>query len=195
MFMEEEFITEDQVQGLRKAHRITKNKRAADRIKAVYSLAIGHSISQVSSILMLDEDTLRDYLKRYLEDGLTELLKNRHKGGLCRLSSEQLSLLAIELSSKIYLTTASIVSYSVTGMRDLLHRIDHVYKKPKLVPGKLDLEAQDDFISYYEYFMSKKSMDTEVLFMDAVHPEHNTMAAYGWLKRGEKCTLPTNCGR
>lgn len=204
LLTEEAHVTEKQIFELQKAHRIAKNKRAANRIKAVYSLAIGHSLSQVSSILMLDEDTLRDYLKRYLEGGLPELLKNRHKGGLCRLSSEQLSILATELSSKIYLTTSSIasyilksfsISYSVTGMRDLLHRMDYVYKKPKLVPGNPDLDAQDDFIAYYEEFMVKKPAECEVLFMDAVHPEHNTMAAYGWLKRGEKRTIPTNCGR
>ena len=197
-------MTEDQISELRAAHRVTKNKRAADRIKAVYSVAIGHSVNQVSSILMLDEDTLRGYLEKYSEGGLPGLLENNHKGGFCRLSSEQLSVLHDELSSKIYLTTSSIISYvakkfsvtySVTGMRDLLHRIGYEYKKPKLVPGNPDLDAQDDFIAYYEDFMENKASDTEVLFVDGVHPEHNTMAAYGWLKRGEKRLLPTNCGR
>ncbi|NNM58374.1 MAG: hypothetical protein HKM04_00980 [Legionellales bacterium] len=31
--------------------------------------------------------------------------------------------------------------------------------------------------------------------MDAVHPEHNALAAYGWIKRGEKRELKTNSGR
>ena len=35
----------------------------------------------------------------------------------------------------------------------------------------------------------------EVLFADAVHPQHNTMAAYGWIKRGESREIPTNSGR
>lgn len=197
-------MTEEQINELQKAHRQTKDKRAADRIKAVYSLAIGHSISQVSSILMLDEDTLRDYLKKYLEGGLSALIKTHHKGGFCRLDAKQMTSLKSELSSRIYLTSAAVVSYvaetfsisySPSGMRDLLHRIGYEYKKPKLVPGNLDLEAQDDFIAYYEAFMANKTTSREVLFMDAVHPEHNTLAAYGWFKRGEQHVLPTNCGR
>jgi len=43
--------------------------------------------------------------------------------------------------------------------------------------------------------MLKKPFDTEVLFVDAVHPEHNGMAAYGWIKRGQKRELKTNSGR
>jgi len=33
------------------------------------------------------------------------------------------------------------------------------------------------------------------LFIDAVHPEHNTLAAYGWIKHGQKRELKTNSGR
>ncbi len=80
-------------------------------------------------------------------------------------------------------------------MRDFLHRIGYEYKKPKLVPGNPDIDAQEAFAKYYEDFMLNKSPDSEVLFMDAVHPEHNTMAAYGWIKRGEKRELKTNSGR
>jgi len=31
--------------------------------------------------------------------------------------------------------------------------------------------------------------------IDAVHPEHNTMAGYGWIKKGEQRKLKTNSGR
>ena len=43
--------------------------------------------------------------------------------------------------------------------------------------------------------MQEKPADTAVLFVDAVHPEHNTMAAYGWIKRGQERKLKTNSGR
>ncbi len=80
-------------------------------------------------------------------------------------------------------------------MRDLLHREGYSYKKPKLVPGNPDREAQEYFVHYYEEFMKTKGNDVEVLFVDAVHPEHNTMASYGWIKKGEKRKLKTNSGR
>jgi len=80
-------------------------------------------------------------------------------------------------------------------MRDLLHREGYIYKKPKLVPGNPDREAQEDFVRYYEELMETKESNVEVLFVDAVHPEHNTMAGYGWIKKGETRKLKMNSGR
>lgn len=80
-------------------------------------------------------------------------------------------------------------------MRDLLHCLDYVYKKPKLVPGNPDVDAQELFAEQYDDFMLSKPEDVEVVFVDAVHPEHNALAAYGWIKRGETRELKTNSGR
>ncbi len=43
--------------------------------------------------------------------------------------------------------------------------------------------------------MENKDNNVEVIFLEAVHPEHNTMAAYGWIKKGETRKLKTNSGR
>jgi len=197
-------LNQEDLNELRRAHRKVKNKRDADRIKAIYSLAVGHSISQVSSILMADEDTLRNYKNHYEQGGILQLLRKGHKGSMCRLSEAEISVLIQELQSSIHLTTQSVIdfvnhtfgiSYTQSGMRDLLHRIGYVYKKPKLVPGNPDIEAQEIFAQQYENFMQTKPGDSEVLFLDAVHPEHNALAAYGWIKRGEQRELKTNSGR
>lgn len=203
-FMKGFTLSQEKLNELRRAHRKAKNKRDADKIKVVYSLAVGHTIAQVASILMIDEDTLINYRDRYIRGGIPELLKKNHKGSECRLSDAELEILVNELQGEIYLTTNAVIafvenhfsiSYTQSGMRDLLHRIGYEYKKPKLVPGNPDIEAQEIFAEQYDDFMQEKPTGTEVLFADAVHPEHNTMAAYGWIKRGEKRKLKTNCGR
>lgn len=202
--MKELLLTNEQLNELRREHRRAKNKRDADRIKAVYSLAMGHSIAQVTSILMIDEETLRNYKKSYQESGVHGLLKNNHHGSQCRLIDTEIELLKAELQSTIHLTTQSVINfvemnfgikYTASGMRDLLHRIDYEYKKPKLVPGNPDIEAQEEFVGHYNKFMETKPDNVEVLFLDAVHPSHNAIAAYGWIKRGEKRGLKTNSGR
>ncbi len=43
--------------------------------------------------------------------------------------------------------------------------------------------------------MMNKEPDVEVLFADAVYPEHNAIAAYGWIKKGKKRAIKTNSGR
>ena len=195
---------QEELNILRRAHRRARNKRDADRIKAIYSLAIGHSVAQVASILMIDEDTIRNYKNSYEKGGINELLKSNHKGSESRLSTIEIEELKLELETHIHLTTQSVIEfvesrfgirYSQSGMRDALHRLGYEYKKPKLVPGNPDTQAQEIFAQQYEEFMLTKADDVEVLFVDAVHPQHNTMAAYGWVKRGEKRELKTSSGR
>ena len=197
-------VNPSELSHLRQAHRRAKNKRDADRIKAVYSLLVGYSLKEVSDILMLDEETVRSYQKQYKAGGVTQLLRWDYKGSACCLSSSELERLRKELETQIHLTTQSVIAfvklrfkveYMPSGMRDLLHRIGYEYKKPKLVPGNPDKEAQVEFAQYYEDFMQTKAADVEVLFGDAVHPEHNTLAAYGWIKRGQRRELKTNSGR
>lgn len=202
--METFILSKDEINELRRSHRQARDKRDADRIKAIYSLAVGHTISQVASILMLDEDTVRNYQKHFRTGGIKALLKYDYKGSECHLTELEVRELEAELESTIYMTTQCVieyvkkafqVEYSQSGMRDLLHRMGYEYKKPKLVPGNPDIEKQEIFAEQYEEFMHNKPSDVEVFFIDAVHPEHNGMAAYGWLKRGQKRELKTNSGR
>jgi len=199
-------LTKEQVIELRIAHREAKrtNAVAAYKINAMILLGSGWTLKRVKDALLLDDETLRNYIASYQLGGIEGLIKTNHTGKTCYLSDEELKMLCEELDTQIYLTTDAIIdfvkkafekTYTVSGMRDLLHRLTYEYKKPKLVPGNPDIDAQEEFAQYYEEFMLNKPKNTEVLFIDAVHPEHNTMASYGWIKRGETRQLKTNSGR
>lgn len=202
--MQDFWLEQEQILELRKAHRAERNRHAAYKINAVILLGTGWKLKQVSEALLLDEETLRSYIKKYLVGGVNALTETNYSGKDCALDEIQRQRLCEELDSNIYLTCQAVIvfvektfciQYSVSGMRDLLHRLGYEFKKPKLVPGDPDKQAQEDFMQYYESFMEAKDPGVEVVFVDAVHPEHNTMAAYGWIKRGEKRHLKTNSGR
>lgn len=197
-------LTDQELLELRLAHKSERFRHAAYKINAVILLGTGWSVEDVANALLLDEKTLRRYVKQYQQGGMDELLETRFHGRSSRLSDQQILRLIEELESKIYLTTDAViefvstefsVNYSRSGMRDLLHRLGYEHKKPKLVPGNPDTDAQEFFVECYEDFMSSKPRNTEVIFIDAVHPEHNTMAAYGWIRKGKTRQLKTNCGR
>ena len=63
---------------MRVAHRVTKNKREAYRINALLLLGKGWTYVQVSDALLIDEETLRNYIKRYRTGGLKSLLSNNN---------------------------------------------------------------------------------------------------------------------
>ncbi|MCG6868568.1 MAG: hypothetical protein LJE91_07520, partial [Gammaproteobacteria bacterium] len=62
-------------------------------------------------------------------------------------------------------------------------------KKPKVVPGKADPEAQKAFLRDYENLKENKGENDPIYFMDGTHPQHNTVSSYGWIKRGEETVM------
>ncbi len=197
-------LTPVEIIALKQAHRACKDKRAADRIKAVYSLGMGFSVEDVVSILMLDEETLRNYVKRYQAGGINALITDHYLGSFSKLSVIQLQELTTHLEQNTYLTVEAVIAhveetydvlYSVSGMTDLLHRLKFTYKKSKLVPAKADKEKQEHFLKQLEELRASKGKDDPILYMDGVHPQHNTMLAYGWIKKGQDNIIKSNTGR
>jgi hypothetical protein len=114
-----------------------------------------------------------------------------------------MTLLDQHLGEHVYLAVAVIVeyarhrfgiSYTVNGMTSLLHRMDYTYKKPKAVPGRADAAAQRQFVQQYKTLKNSKKPDDPIYFMDGVHPQHNSVAAYGWIKKGHTETIKSNTG-
>lgn len=197
-------LSPEEIKKLRFAHRLEKRKSKAYRINAVILLGTGWTVKQVAEALLLDEDTLSNYIKKYKEGGFSNLLKTLHQGSKPLLNQAQIVSLCAELDQKIYTTTLSIrefceanfgVQYSNSGMVTLLHRLGYTYKKPKLVPGNADHQAQEEFIKFYLDFVEKKKEDELVFFIDGVHPQHNSLPGHGWIRKGEDRELKSNTGR
>ncbi len=67
-------LTSEEISKLRIAHRTAKRKRDADRIKAIVLLCKGWTAVEVAEALLIDDETIRNYLKRYQSGGIKELL-------------------------------------------------------------------------------------------------------------------------
>ncbi len=197
-------LSAEKLAELRAAHRNTRDKREADRIKAVLALASGWTAEQTAEFLQIDPNTVRNHFKCYCQGGIDALVHVAFRGSESALDMEQLALLDVHLQAHLYVTSKAIanwveetfkVSYTESGMTAVLHRLGYVYKKPKLVPGKADPEAQEEFLAKYEKLKQDKGEDDPVYFMDAVHPQHNPVIACGWIKRGEDREVRSNTGR
>jgi transposase len=194
----------DRLAQLRAAHRETRDKREADRIKAVVLLGTGWSAEQVAEVLQVDPNTVRNHFKRYQQGGIKALGQVAFRGSACALDEAQLAALDLHLQAHLYQTAKAVaawvketfkVDYTESGMTALLHRLGYVYKKPKVVPGKADPEAQRAFLAQYEKLKQDKGAEDPIYFMDAAHPQHNPVIACGWIKRGEAHEVRTNSGR
>jgi transposase len=85
--------------------------------------------------------------------------------------------------------------YSHSGCLKLLCRLGFEYRKPKALPHVADETKQAEFIALYEALMNNLPADETVYFADAVHPEHQTKPAFGWVRKGSNPAVKTTSGR
>ncbi len=94
-----------------------------------------------------------------------------------------------------YLEEAFEVIYTVNGTYKLLIGMGYGFKQLCLFPSKLDIVKQNEFVVNYEILESGLGRKETILFLDGVHPQHNTTTARCWSKKGEKKYIPSNSGR
>lgn len=196
----ENFLTDKQRKELKSELRREDKRRYADRIRVILLLDKGWTYKKISEALFLDEGSIANYRKRYIEGGIEGLILDQYWGRRAYLSLEEQQILVDHLRSKIFISTSEIadfirtrfkVDYSISGLTDLLHRLGFSYKKPKGVPGKANSEEQEKFVQKYNDIKE----DGHVYFADSTHPQHNPVLGYGWIERGKEMDVPTNSGR
>jgi transposase len=198
-------LSNQELAELRSAHREVGEIREAYRLNAVILLGQGWGVTDVANALLMDPETVRSYFKRYKHGGVEELLRMSYVGSEALLNAEQLGTLDEHLQTQIYPTSADVaryveqrwgVRYTPSGMTALLHRLGYVYKQPKLQPGKHPpVETQEAFIAKYNDLKDNKAEEDVIVFMDAMHPQHNPVLGCGWIKRGKTQPIQSNTGR
>src|SRR5689334_2313076 len=95
-------LTPQQLKELRAAHKRFKDKRSAYRVHGIYLLAMGWHQVDVCRALLLDENTLRHYVRRYCEGGIEGLIKTHFTGGQGKLTDEEMFHLDQHLQETLY---------------------------------------------------------------------------------------------
>jgi transposase len=202
--MKDYTLSKEKIAELERFHRSLRDKRQADRVKAVIALSKGWSAVEVAEILLFDEKTSRHYFERYQQGGLPVLLDDNYPGAEPKLDEHQISRLEEYLEEYILPDAKSVIAhidklygihYTVSGVTALLHRMGFSYKKPTHIPGKQDPAQQKAFLEEYEHLKAIKGKNDPIYFADATHPQHNSIPSYGWIKKGQEKELKANCGR
>lgn len=185
-------------------HKEINEKRYAYKINTIILLAKGYTYKEIEKVLLLDDRTISRYRKIYLEKGIKGLLENSYKGRQPKLTDQQEVELVNHLEENLYATASEICKYiektynirfTSEGMVITLHRLGFSYKKTKIIPAKANKEKQEEFVKEYEKLKNHLNPNEKIYFMDGVHPTHNVMPAYGWIKRGVDKEVKSNSGR
>lgn len=193
-------ISEELKTELISKHHNERDRRVCDRIKAVIMYDNVWSYEEISESLLLSHEAIRKHIRDFQKN---QKLKPENGGSKSNLSSAELLELSSHLEEYNYIQVKDIcahiekcygIKYTISGLTRLLYRLGFVYKKPKLVPGKLNSEAQEEFRLQYQLLKGNLKARETIYFMDSVHPQYQARARYGWIKKGTIKTLPTNSG-
>ena len=99
-----------------------------------------------------------------------------------------------ELSS--FLKQSYSVSYTPSGLNKLLRRAGMSWQTIHKLPGKCPIHLQQDWINRFEEKLKETDFTSEViLFLDGVHPTHNSVYAKVWSIAGYSRWISSNTGR
>ncbi len=121
------FLSTQERENLKAQHRLERDKRICDRIKAVLLSDDGWDFKEIAHVLLLSEDAIQEHIYEYLN---LNKLKPENGGSLGKLSIEQSNILSQHLQKHTYLYTKDIVAYVETIFRDHKEIIQTIlYKK------------------------------------------------------------------
>ena len=183
-----------------------KNKTRANRINILLLLHKGYNGVEISNILNLDQDTITKWKSRYQHRKDEESwLDDSYKPYVGKLSYQFISFLRRYVKTFLvgckkrlssFLEQSFSVSYTPSGLNKLLHRIGLSYQTIHKLPGKCPIDRQQTWIEGFKEKLRNMDFSSEVLlFMDSVHPTHNSVYAKVWSEIGVPRWISSNTGR
>jgi transposase len=179
--------------------------RVTRRANALVLLDGGWSAQQVAAAFLLDDDTIRSWVKLYEQRGLEGLTSFDVGGSASFLSAAQESLLKDWVTTTLPRSTRPVGAWieaqfdltyeSRSGLSALLQRLGFAFHKPEVIPRKLDEAQQKAFIKGYAELLNALPSDEAVLFADAVHPTHAARSAGCWAPASETLAIEQTSGR
>jgi len=200
------FLSSSELDRLTRLYKKEKNKTRANKINIILLLHKGYTGVEISTILNLDEDTITKWKSRYLHRTDEESwLNDDYKPYVGKLSYCEISHLRKyvmtflagnkkELSS--FIEQSFLVSYTPSGLNKLLHRAGLSWQTIHKLPGKCPIHLQEAWIKGFEEKLEHTDFTTEaILFLDSVHPTHNSVYCKVWSVVGCSRWISSNTGR
>ena len=179
--------------------------RVARRANALVLLDRGLSCVEVAEVLLLDDDTVREWHQRFEQAGIESLTAFGDHGSAPRLDDAQQERLAAWITAVLPRTSREVGAWieaefgvvydSRSGLGKLLHRLGMEHRRPEAIARKLDPAKQAAFIAYYTALLNGLQADDVVLFADAVHPLHEVRPMGCWAPAATKLAIQQTSGR
>src|SRR5580693_10047577 len=148
-------LTPEQRKEIERRRKETLDRRIYQRLTAVLAVAAGNTREEVAELLGVSLTQLGEWLRVYRNKGLDALCTLHYKGDPGKLTVHRVEQLKEKVSTGCFRNSDQIrqwlqdtfgVSYSPTGVKDLLRRIGVSYHKVSGFLWKADPDKQHAFV-------------------------------------------------
>jgi transposase len=198
-------LTESQLSLLKELQRNTTDRTTYQKLTTLLMLHKQYPVVEIADTLGIDASTVYRHHHQYVQStDFDRYLQSHYKPYQGKLTAQQLQQVKTYVETNLcqdclpvkdYIWQTFGVEYTPDGLTALLHRLDFVYKKTKLIPSKADADKQEQFVTEFRTLEEKLPEDELILFADGVHPHHNTQATYAWIQKGKEREIFSNTGR
>ncbi len=199
-------LNKSEFNKLRSLQRKERDNRRYKKLTVLVMLHSKYEIVQIEIALGLDDNTIHRYVNLYKAKGLYAYLKDNYVSFQGKLNTEQEAEITAHLESNLYVDAKLIcvyvkelygITYCVSGMTKLLHRLGFVFKQTKAVPSRANDTAQQEFLddTLTPILEEIEQGEAVLYYADGCHPTHNTKSGRGWIRKGQNFEVDCNSGR
>jgi transposase len=198
-------LTPRQRKDIEERRRNAENRRIYQRLSALLWIDDGRTREEVAQLVGVSTRQVGQWLRIFRNKGLEPLCTLHYKGDPGRLRPAQIEQLKHQIAQGGFHTAEQVrtwieetfgVSYSATGVKELLYRIGASYHKVSGFFWKADVEEQKKFVRKYRRHKREAGPKTRRYFVDACHPVWGVDLLYScWLLVGQRYYVGVGNGR
>jgi transposase len=202
-------LTGEQRKEIERRRKATLDRRVYQRLTAVLAVAADKTREEVAELLGVSLSQLGEWLRVYRNEGLDALCEIHNKGDPGKLNAKQIAQLKEQVSTGCFRNSDQIrdwiettfgVSYSSSGIKDLLKRQGVSYHKVSGFLWKADPDKQHAFVKrvarHKRVAKRPDAPRTRRYYVDACHPVWGLDLVYCcWLLVGQRLLVGMGSGR
>jgi transposase len=198
-------LTPRQRKDISDRRRHAPDRRIYQRLSAVLWSDEGRSREVIADLLGVSTRQVGQWLRIFRNKGLDELGTLHYQGDPGRLGPAQVGRLKREIEKGVFHNADQVrtwieatfgVTYSPSGVKDLLRRIGASYHKVSGFFWKADVKKQKRFVRKYRRHKREAGPGTRRYFVDACHPVWGVdLLDSCWLLTGQRFYVGVGNGR
>ena len=202
-------LTAEQKKEIERRRKGTLDRRVYQRLTAILAVGAGKTREETAELLGVGLTQLGEWLRVYRNAGLDALCAIHHRGDPGKLTPQQVEQLKAKVSTGCFRNSDQIrdwiqstfaVSYSSSGVKDLLKRVGVSYHKVTGFLWKGDPDKQRAFVKRVARHKREAKRPgaprTRRYYVDACHPVWGLDLVFGcWLLLGQRFLVGMGSGR